>query len=261
MRVILRSVSRSSSGAQTIVLWIICRATRRAATAVLRQALSTRSDSIMPSRLLGRDGALAGEGGMGGVLRIEIVVLAALATIVPVRRRDLQDLDAGLLQVAKQPRAVGAGRLDADALELPEGAHPGEHLLVAVPGRREALAAESRSCSSTTAATWRSLCVSTPPTTRRRWCFVRGHVASPELPDDGCCERLRQDRVPGQDSNATERQALLGSHASARRNLAARRSRAADRSGERHGSWSIGVRVRPRPRRLAAPATLTGRSL
>ena len=53
MRVILRNSSRNSSGAQTIVFWIICRATRRAATAVLRQALSTRRDSIMPLRLLG----------------------------------------------------------------------------------------------------------------------------------------------------------------------------------------------------------------
>ena len=39
-------------------------------------------------------------------------------------------------------------------------------------------------------------------------------------------------------------QALLGSQASARQSLTARRSRAADRSGERHGR-SIGVRVRP----------------
>jgi hypothetical protein len=49
--------------------------------------------------------------------------------------------------------------------------------------------------------------------------------------------------MPGQDSKATERQALLGSHASARQILAARRSRAADRSEERHGSGSVGVRV------------------
>src|SRR5208337_1340499 len=39
-------------------------------------------------------------------------------------------------------------------------------------------------------------------------------------------------------------QALLGSQASARQSLTARRSRAVDRSRERHG-WSIGVRVRP----------------
>ena len=40
------------SGAQTIVLCSICSAARRAATAVLRQALSTRSDSVIPSRRL-----------------------------------------------------------------------------------------------------------------------------------------------------------------------------------------------------------------
>ncbi len=36
--------------------------------------------------------------------------------------------------------------------------------------------------------------------------------------------RFHQSRMPGQDSNATERQALLGSHASVRQNLTARRS-------------------------------------
>lgn len=56
--------------------------------------------------------------------------------------------------------------------------------------------------------------------------------------------RLRQDRVRGRDSHVTGGQALLGSQAPARQNLTARRSRAADRSEERHGG-SIGVRVRP----------------
>src|SRR5271154_5563639 len=49
-----------------------------------------------------------------------------------------------------------------------------------------------------------------------------------------------------------EGQALLGSQASARQSLTARRSRAVDRSRERHG-WSIGGRV-SRPGRLTAPA-------
>jgi hypothetical protein len=40
--------------------------------------------------------------------------------------------------------------------------------------------------------------------------------------------------MPGQDSKVTERQALLGSHASARRNLSAQCSQATDRSRERH---------------------------
>ena len=41
------------------------------------------------------------------------------------------------MHVAQEPCAVSARRLDADAPELPEGSHPGEHLLVAVPGRRK----------------------------------------------------------------------------------------------------------------------------
>ena len=40
------------------------------------------------------------------------------------------------------PRSVGAGRLDADALKQPEGAHPGKHLLVTMPGGWEALASQ-----------------------------------------------------------------------------------------------------------------------
>src|SRR3954466_6399194 len=53
MRVMLRKTSRNPSGAQTIVFWINCRATRLAATAVFRHAAKTRSDSTMPSRLRG----------------------------------------------------------------------------------------------------------------------------------------------------------------------------------------------------------------
>jgi hypothetical protein len=45
--------SRSPSGAQTMVFWSNCSATRLADTAVFRQAIRTRSDSIMPSRLRG----------------------------------------------------------------------------------------------------------------------------------------------------------------------------------------------------------------
>lgn len=53
MRVMLRRRSRNSSGAQTIVFWVICMATRLAATAVFRHADRTRRDSTMPSRLRG----------------------------------------------------------------------------------------------------------------------------------------------------------------------------------------------------------------
>jgi len=41
-------------------------------------------------------------------------------------------------ETAQQTRAIAAGGFDADTFELAEGAHPGEHLAVALPGRREA---------------------------------------------------------------------------------------------------------------------------
>ena len=48
----------------------------------------------------------------------------------------------GLLHVTQQSCTVGAGRLNTDTLERSKGAHPGEHLLVAVSGCREALACQ-----------------------------------------------------------------------------------------------------------------------
>jgi hypothetical protein len=45
---------------------------------------------------------------MGGVPGIQIIVLAALAAVLPVRCRDLQNLDADVLQIAEQPRGGGA---------------------------------------------------------------------------------------------------------------------------------------------------------
>src|SRR5947209_17733983 len=71
--------------------------------------------------------------------------------------------------------------------------------------------------------------------------------------------RFHRDRMPGQDSNATERQALLGSRALAGWNRVARCSGAGDGAEERDGWWWIGVRVGP-PRHAAAAATLNGRS-
>ena len=73
------------------MFWIICRATRLAATAVLRQADENAKGFDHAVAASGRDGPLAGKGGMGRILRIEIVVLAASPAIVLVRRRDLQN--------------------------------------------------------------------------------------------------------------------------------------------------------------------------
>ena len=74
---------------------------------------------------------------MGGVLRVEIVVLATPTPILLVRSRDLEDRDLCLLHEAQEPCAIAAGRLDSDALQLSEGAHPGQHLAIALPGRGE----------------------------------------------------------------------------------------------------------------------------
>ena len=91
----------------------------------------------------GRNGPLTGEGGMRRVLRIEIVVLAAPAPILIVRRRDLQDLNPRLLSEAEQASAIAAGRFDADAPELAERSHPAEHLPVALAGGGEASRSEN----------------------------------------------------------------------------------------------------------------------
>jgi hypothetical protein len=80
---------------------------------------------------------------MRGILRVEIVVLPAFASILPVGGDNLKDLDVGFLQVTKQSGAVGAGTLDADTLERAERSHSGEHFLVPLPRRGEALAAEN----------------------------------------------------------------------------------------------------------------------
>src|SRR5271163_3204930 len=76
---------------------------------------------------------------MGSVLGVEIVVLAASTPILLVGGRDFEDRDLCLLHEAQEPCAIAAGRLYADALQLSEGAHPGQHLAIALPSRGEGL--------------------------------------------------------------------------------------------------------------------------
>jgi hypothetical protein len=85
-----------------------------------------------------RDGPLACKSGMGRVLSIEIVVLAAPAAILLVGSGNLENCNPSLMHKAQQPCAVAAGRLYSDALKLTEGSHPGEHLTIALPGGGEA---------------------------------------------------------------------------------------------------------------------------
>jgi hypothetical protein len=76
---------------------------------------------------------------MRRILSVEVVVLAAPAPILPVGGSDLEHCDPGLLQEAQEPGAIAAGRLDTDALDLAERAHPGEHLPITLAGAGEGL--------------------------------------------------------------------------------------------------------------------------
>lgn len=111
---------------------------RRAAAAVFRQALKTRNASIIPPRLFGVTVRMP-EGRMRGILGVEIVVLAAPAPILPVGRGDLEHDNPGLPQEAQEPSPIAAGRLDTDALDFAERAHPREHLPIALAGTAEGL--------------------------------------------------------------------------------------------------------------------------
>ena len=79
-----------------------------------------------------------GKGRMRGVLSVEIIVLAPLAPVRFIRGRDLQNFDTGILHGAQQPGAIGACGLNANAPELSEGPHPGEHLPISLSGCRKA---------------------------------------------------------------------------------------------------------------------------
>jgi hypothetical protein len=107
MRVMLGKWSRSPSGAQTIVFWIICRATRRAATAAFRHATDGQrfDHAVVAPR---GDGSLACESSMSGVLGVEIVVLASPASILFVLGRDLEHGNSGLLHKRQEASAIAA---------------------------------------------------------------------------------------------------------------------------------------------------------
>src|SRR3954447_2018526 len=63
---------------------------------------------------------------MRRILGVEVVILTAPAPILPVGRGDFEHRDPGLLQEAQEPGAIAAGRLNPDALDFAERAHPGE---------------------------------------------------------------------------------------------------------------------------------------
>ena len=182
---------------------------------------------------------------MGRVLSIEIVVLATSAAILLVRGCDLENRNPGLLHETEKACAIAASRLYTDALQVTcEGAHPGEHLAIALTGGGEGSRfdnpillihrpprREDR------------LWVSTPPTMRR----VPSFTAIPQPPALTSTNGFAGPNArTGQSRDHEGQGPSPGSQlqTSARQSLTARRSRAVDRSRERHG-WSIGVRVRP----------------
>ena len=124
--------------------------------------------------------------------------------------------------------------------KLTEGSHPGEHLAIALTGGGEGSRFDD------------------PILLIHDRCDVKILMGIHAADDATCSFVYRHSQPPALTStngfagpNARtgqsrdhEGQALLGSQASARQSLTARRSRAVDRSRERHG-WSIGVRVRP----------------
>ena len=69
--------------------------------------------------------------------KLTMPVQKAPAPILPIGRGDLEHYDPGLLHEAQEPSPIAAGRLDTDALDLAERAHPGEHLSIALAGTGE----------------------------------------------------------------------------------------------------------------------------
>jgi hypothetical protein len=142
-----------------------------------------------------------------------------LLQIMRVRCRDFHPFDAGVLHVTEPPCAIGARCLDADTLQRSEGAHPDEHLLVAVPSGGKALTCHHPIKLIDNGSDMKIFIrVDAANNATARRLLTNFQTGSP---GSTRCGGFYRSRLPGQDSNATERQALLESHASVRRNLTA----------------------------------------
>ena len=186
---------------------------------------------------------------MGRVLSVEIVVLATPAAILLVGRRDLENRNPGLLHETEETCAIAAGRLYSDALKLTEGSHPGEHLTIALPGGGEGsrfhdpiLFVDHR-CDV-------QVLMGVDASNKATLSFGYSHSQPPALT---CTNGFAGPNARTGQSRDHGGHALLGSQASARQSLTARRFRAVDRSGERHGR---SIRVRVRPHRTPCGASL-----
>ena len=155
----------------------------------------------------------------------------------------------GLLHETEKACAIAASRLYTDALQVTEGPHPSEHLAIAVTCGGEG----SRSDNPILLIHDRcdvKILMGIHAADDATCSFVYRHSQPPALTSTNCFAGPNARTGQSRDHGG---QALLGSQASARQSLTARRSRAVDRSRERHG-WSIGVRVRPHRAPATAPA-------
>jgi hypothetical protein len=88
---------------------------------------------------LGCGGSATCQYGSGRILRVQCVALAAQAAIAAIRPVHLEDLDACIVQVARDARPVTAGALDPDLAHVAETAHPAHQGAVAGACGRERL--------------------------------------------------------------------------------------------------------------------------
>src|SRR3546814_17502016 len=76
------------------------------------------------------------------ILGIDGVVLATFASVCFVWSRHFQHHDAIGLKVTQQSGAVASRAFHSNAFDSAERAHPGDHLLIPMPGRRDTLTAQ-----------------------------------------------------------------------------------------------------------------------
>ena len=142
MRVRLRTWSRTSSGAATIVLWSCC----RGRPAPLDRGLASRAQHPQglhrADAVLGHLDSTSRASRLGRRDRIECVVFSPSSSRGPVGTGHLEDGHSGQRQVPGDAGAVAAGGLDPHAQQLAVRPEPGKHRSVSGSCRGERFGAE-----------------------------------------------------------------------------------------------------------------------
>ncbi len=98
---------------------------------------------------------------------VELIGLAVLASLLPVRSIDLDHRHCQARQMTSHARPVGASALDPDTFDRAEPGHHTANILCPAAVVRNDSTPNKPPFMSTTAATFTSRCVWTPPTIRR----------------------------------------------------------------------------------------------